>query len=75
MKAERATQLGLRARGRIFDHCLVGFAPVLMLIGPIPATERFLDRRDLTADDIDVFEINDAFAAVSSLGPGTSNPT
>jgi len=64
MTPERADALGLRARARIVDHCLVGADPVLMLTGPIPATERLLVRNDLTVDDVDVFEINEAFAAV-----------
>ena len=64
MAAERAEQLGLRPRARIVDHCLVGSDPVLMLTGPIPATQRLLERNHLSVDDIDVFEINEAFAAV-----------
>src|SRR2546423_9142234 len=64
MTAERAGQLGLSARARIVDHCLVGSDPILMLTGPIPATQRLLDRNGLTVDDIDVFEINEAFASV-----------
>jgi acetyl-CoA C-acetyltransferase len=42
MTPERADQLGLRARARIVDHCLVGSDPVLMLTGPIPATQLLL---------------------------------
>ena len=64
MTPERADQLGLRARARIVDHCLVGSDPVLMLTGPIPATQLLLERNGLTVDDIDVFEINEAFASV-----------
>ena len=64
MTAERAEQLGVRARARVLDTCLVGCDPVLMLEGPIPATERLLGRNDLTIGDIDVFEINEAFASV-----------
>jgi acetyl-CoA C-acetyltransferase len=64
MSADRAEQLGLRPRARIVDHCLVGSDPVLMLTGPIPATQRLLERNHLGVDDIDVFEINEAFAAV-----------
>src|SRR5205814_2605007 len=64
MTAERAQALGLPPRARIVDHCLVGADPVLMLTGPIPATQRLLERNELTVDDIDVFEINEAFAAV-----------
>jgi acetyl-CoA C-acetyltransferase len=62
--AEKAEALGLRPRARVVDTCLVGVDPVLMLTGPIDATQRLLDRNNLTYDDIDVVEINEAFAAV-----------
>ena len=62
--AGRAEELGLRARARIVDTCLVGVDPVLMLTGPIDATEHLLKRTGLSIDDIDVFEINEAFASV-----------
>ncbi len=61
---ERAAQLGLKARGRIVDSVLVGSDPQLMLTGPIPATRKLLARTGLSLDDIDVFEINEAFASV-----------
>jgi acetyl-CoA C-acetyltransferase len=61
---ERAGAMGLRARGRIVDSVLVGCDPELMLEGPIPATRKLLQRTGLSMDDIDVFEINEAFAAV-----------
>lgn len=61
---ERADELGLRARARVVDTCLVGVDPVLMLTGPIDATRRLLDRTGLTIDDIDTFEVNEAFASV-----------
>ncbi len=61
---ERANALGLRPRARVVDTCLVGVDPVLMLTGPIDATERLLKRTGLTIDDIDVFEVNEAFASV-----------
>jgi acetyl-CoA C-acetyltransferase len=64
MRAERAAQLALRPRARVVDSVLVGSDPVLMLTGPIPATERLLARTGLTIDDIDVFEVNEAFASV-----------
>ena len=57
-------ELGLRVRARIVDQCLVGVDPVLMLTGPIDATRRLLDRTGLTIDDLDVIEINEAFASV-----------
>jgi acetyl-CoA C-acetyltransferase len=62
--AERAAELGLRARARIVDTCLVGTDPVLMLTGPIDATRKLFARTGLTIDDIDVVEINEAFASV-----------
>ncbi|MDE0615594.1 MAG: steroid 3-ketoacyl-CoA thiolase, partial [bacterium] len=62
--AERAEQLGLTPRARVAETCLVGCDPVLMLEGPIPATHRLLGRSGLAMDDIDVVEINEAFASV-----------
>lgn len=64
MTEEKAAALGLKARARIVDTCLVGVDPVLMLTGPIDATERLLARTGLGIDDIDTFEINEAFASV-----------
>jgi acetyl-CoA C-acetyltransferase len=61
---ERANDLGLAPRARIVDSVLVGCDPELMLEGPIPATRKLLERTGLTMDDIDVFEINEAFASV-----------
>ena len=61
---EKADELGLKARARVVDTCLVGVDPVLMLTGPIDATHRLLGRTGLTIDDIDTFEINEAFASV-----------
>jgi acetyl-CoA C-acetyltransferase len=60
----RADELGLRARARVVDVCLAGSDPVLMLTGPIPATTTLLARTGLGIDDIDVVEINEAFASV-----------
>ena len=64
MTAEKAAGLFLRPRARVVDTCLVGVDPVLMLTGPIDATQRLLDRTGLTMADIDVVEINEAFASV-----------
>lgn len=64
MNADKAAELGLKARARVVDTCLVGVDPVLMLTGPIDATQRLLGRTGLTIDDIDTFEINEAFASV-----------
>jgi acetyl-CoA C-acetyltransferase len=64
MTEEKAGRLGLTPRARIVDTCLVGVDPVLMLTGPIDATARLLERTGLSIDEIDVFEINEAFASV-----------
>ena len=64
MTAEKAEELGLKPRARVVDECLVGVDPVLMLTGPIDATERLLERTKLSLGDIDTFEINEAFASV-----------
>ena len=64
MTEEKANELGLTPRARIIDTCLVGVDPVLMLTGPIDATQKLLARTGLTIDEIDVFEINEAFASV-----------
>ena len=55
---------GLKPRARIRSTTLVGCDPVTMLKGPIPASEKVLDQTGLTVDDIDVFEVNEAFASV-----------
>jgi acetyl-CoA C-acetyltransferase len=64
MTADKAAALGLTPRARVVDTCLVGVDPVLMLTGPIDATQRLLDRTGMSIGDIDVFEINEAFASV-----------
>jgi acetyl-CoA acyltransferase len=60
----KAEELGLRPRARIIDHVSVGCDPVMMLEGPIPATRQLLERTKLTIDDIDRFEVNEAFAPI-----------
>jgi acetyl-CoA C-acetyltransferase len=64
MTREKAATLALTARATVVDVCLVGSDPVLMLTGPIPATRKLLEDNKLGLDDIDVFEINEAFASV-----------
>jgi acetyl-CoA C-acetyltransferase len=64
MSADKAKALGLTPRARIVDSCLVGSDPTLMLTGPIGATQRLFARTGLTMDDMDVTEINEAFASV-----------
>ncbi|HEY8756425.1 MAG TPA: thiolase family protein [Candidatus Dormibacteraeota bacterium] len=64
MSADRARQLGLPARATIRAQAVVGVDPVTMLTGPIPATARVLERSRMSIDDIDLFEVNEAFAPV-----------
>jgi acetyl-CoA acyltransferase len=64
MSREKAEQLGVRPRARIVDQTTVGVDPVTMLTGPIPATQKILDRNSMSIGDIDVVEINEAFAPV-----------
>ena len=64
MSAEKAAELGLRARARFHSFALAGADPVTMLKGPIPATEKIMARSGLGLGDIDLFEVNEAFASV-----------
>lgn len=64
MSAERAAELGLTSRARIVAMDVVGDDPLFMLTGPIPATRRVLARAGLTIDDMDAYEVNEAFASV-----------
>lgn len=64
MSAERAESLGLVPRAGIRSFAVVGDDPLMMLTGPIPATRRILDRSGLTIDDLDAYEVNEAFASV-----------
>ncbi len=64
MTAEKASELGLTPRAKIVDQTTVGVDPVMMLTGPIPATQQILERNGLSIDDIDLFEVNEAFAPV-----------
>ena len=61
--ADRAAALGVRARARFVEFAVAGDDPRLMLTANIPATRQVLDRAGLTVDDIDVFEVNEAFAS------------
>jgi acetyl-CoA C-acetyltransferase len=63
-EAGRARELGLRPRARIVSQCLVGAEPYYHLDGPIAATERVLARSGMKLGDIDLFEVNEAFASV-----------
>jgi acetyl-CoA acyltransferase len=64
MSEEKASALGLRPRARFHTFALAGVDPVTMLTGPIPATHKVLERSGLSIDDIDLFEVNEAFASV-----------
>ncbi len=64
MTSKKAAELGVTPLARIIDTCLVGSDPELMLTGPIGATQKLLEENGMTIDDIDVVEINEAFASV-----------
>lgn len=64
MSADRAAELGLTPRARFHAFTVVGDDPLLMLTGPIPATRRILERSGLGVDDLDAYEVNEAFASV-----------
>jgi acetyl-CoA C-acetyltransferase len=65
---------GFTPRARIRALAVTGSDPVYMLTGPIPATEKALEKGHLSVDDIDVFEVNEAFAPVVIAWPGTPGP-
>lgn len=64
MSREKAEELGLKPKFKVLARTVVGSDPTLMLTGPIPATEKVLKKAGLTINDIDVFEVNEAFASV-----------
>ena len=64
MSEEKANQLGLKPRARLVSFALAGADPIMMLTAPIPATAKALDKAGLKMDDIDLTEINEAFASV-----------
>ncbi len=64
MSREKAEALGLQPRARVLDHTTVGVDPVTMLTGPIPGTRKILERNGMKIDDLDLIEINEAFASV-----------
>ena len=64
MAADVAKAHGLKPKAKIVDQTTVGVDPVIMLTGPIPATRKILERNSMTMDDIDLVEINEAFAPV-----------
>jgi acetyl-CoA acetyltransferase family protein len=64
MSREHADELGVKPRARIVDATIVGVDPIMMLTGPIDVTRQLLERNDLEIGDIDLFEVNEAFAPV-----------
>ena len=64
MSEDKANELGMTPRARFHSFSLAGVDPIFMLTGPIPATHKVLERSGLTMDDIDLVEINEAFASV-----------
>ncbi len=67
MSERKADELGLRPKAYFVAFAMAGVDPVRMLTGPIPATSRVLERAGLTIDDIDLFEVNEAFASVVGI--------
>ncbi|PIC56712.1 acetyl-CoA C-acyltransferase [Sporosarcina sp. P12(2017)] len=65
MSREKAEELGLKPKFRVLTRVVVGSDPTLMLTGPIPATQKALEKSGLTLDDIDIFEVNEAFSVVT----------
>jgi len=74
LEARRADELGLRPRARIVAQCLIGAEPYYHLDGPIAATDRVLARSGMTIGDIDLFEVNEAFASVVLSWLGAHRP-
>ena len=77
MGEDKAEELGLTPKARFHTFSMAGVDPVMMLTGPIPATAKALDRSGLSIDDIDLFEVNEAFASVTvawRMEHGGANP-
>jgi acetyl-CoA acyltransferase len=77
MGEDKARELGLTPLARFHTFSLAGVDPVMMLTGPIPATSKALDKAGMTIDDIDLFEVNEAFATVTAawrIEHGGSDP-
>jgi len=74
MSEDKASELGLRPRARIRAQVLVGSDPYYLLDGPVPATARVLEKAGMTMSDIDIVEINEAFASVVLSWAGQHKP-
>jgi acetyl-CoA acyltransferase len=74
MSREKADELGVKPRAKIVDQTTVGVDPVSMLTGPIPATQKLLERSGMTINDYDLIEINEAFAPVVAAWQRELNP-
>jgi acetyl-CoA acyltransferase len=74
MERKKAESLGLKPRAKIVDQTTVGVDPVIMLTGPIPATQKTLERNGMTIDDLDLIEVNEAFASVVAAWRRECNP-
>jgi acetyl-CoA acetyltransferase family protein len=74
MSKEKTEELGITARAKIVDQVTTGVDPVIMLTGPIPATKMILERNNMTINDIDLFEVNEAFASVVAAWRRELNP-
>jgi acetyl-CoA C-acetyltransferase len=81
MSADKAQELGAPVRGRILSYAYCGVDPATMGIGPVPATRKALDKAGVSLDDVDVIELNEAFAAQAlavikdlELDPAKVNP-
>ncbi len=74
MTEEKAKELGLKPRARFHTFALAGVDPITMLTGPIPSTAKALEKSGLGIDDIDLFEVNEAFASVVLAWEKEHNP-
>lgn len=74
MAEEKADALGLDPQARIVDQEVVGVDPTIMLTGPIPATQSILEQNDLSIDDLDAIEVNEAFSSVVLAWKQELNP-
>jgi acetyl-CoA acyltransferase len=74
MSEEKAKALGLTPRARFHTFALAGVDPVTMLTGPIPSTAKALEKSGLSINDIDLFEVNEAFASVVLAWQKEHNP-